>query len=204
MITIATFDNQADAHIAKGLLEAEGLSPSLGDSHLVQTDWLYSAALGGIKLQVPNGEAERARQLLSQDRSGELTDWPAEDNTGTDPENPDLPQGPAATDRWAALAHMAALAGAIVPFGHLLGPLLVWLWRRGESPGADLAGREAVNFQISITLYAGMLVVLVPDTAELAALVALFGLDMILVLVAAARTRRGLPFRYPLTLRVLL
>ena len=204
MITIATFDNQADAHIAKGLLEAEGLSPSLGDSHLVQTDWLYSAALGGIKLQVPAGEAERARQLLSQDRSGELGDWPGEDAGATDAGSLDTRQGATTTDRWAALAHMAALSGAIVPFGHLLGPLLVWLWRRGESPGADSAGREAVNFQVSVTLYAGILVVLIPDTGELAALVALFGLDMILVLLAAARTRRGLPFRYPLTLRVLL
>jgi hypothetical protein len=204
MITVATFDNQADAHIAKGLLEAEGLSPSLGDSHLVQTDWLYSAALGGIKLQVPAGEAERARQLLAQDHSGELGDWPAEDTSDTSPEGLDNAQALPTTERWAALAHMAALGGAIVPFGHLLGPLLVWLWRRNESAAADAAGREAINFQISVTLYAGVLTVLVPDTAELAALVALFGLDMTLVLLAAARTRRGLPFRYPLTLRVLL
>jgi hypothetical protein len=204
MITVATFDNQADAHIAKGRLEAEGLSPVLGDSHLVQTDWLYSAALGGIKLQVPAAEAERARQLLAQDRSDVLSDWSDEATETAGVGGSDAANGPAATDRWAALAHMAALAGAIVPFGHLLGPLLVWLWRRNESAATDAAGREAINFQISVTLYAGVLTVLVPDTAELAALVALFGLDMTLVLLAAARTRRGLPFRYPLTLRVLL
>lgn len=205
MITVATFENQADAHIAKGRLEAEGLSPVLGDSHLVQTDWLYSAALGGIKLQVPEMEAERARQLIDQDLSAELEilaheQWES-DAPGTDfPE----PEAFAAPDRWAALVHMAALAGALIPLGHLLGPLVAWLWRRGSSTEADTAGREAINFQATMTLYAGLLVVMLPRGTEVPVLLTLFSLDMVLVLVAASRTRRGLPHRYPFTLRVLL
>jgi hypothetical protein len=200
MITVATFDNQADAHIAKGRLEAEGLSPVLGDNHLVQTDWLYSAALGGIKLQVPSGEAERARQLLDQDLSAELEALAAAD-TGSGA--PDEPAPVPATDRWAGMVHMAALAGAVVPFGHLLGPLAVWLWRRAESPAVDRAGREAVNFQLSATLYAGLLALLLPAEGRTPILVTLFSLDLILVLVAGARSRRGLAFRYPLTLRLM-
>ncbi|MEF8792945.1 DUF4870 domain-containing protein [Thiohalorhabdus sp.] len=204
MITVASFENQADAHIAKGRLEAEGLSPVLGDSHLVQTDWLYSAALGGIKLQVPEMEAERARQLIDQDHSAELEGldqghWDAED-ADTDFQRPGAVDAP---DRWAALIHMAALGGAVIPFGHLLGPLVAWLWRRGTSPEADAAGREAINFQITVTLYAGILAVILPQGADVPVLVTLFSLDLALVLVAASRTRRGLAFRYPLTLRVL-
>jgi uncharacterized Tic20 family protein len=205
MITVASFENQADAHIAKGRLEAEGLSPTLGDSHLVQTDWLYSAALGGIKLQVPEMEAERARQLIDQDHSAELdglAQWQRE-GEGRDADlHPS--EGVAATDRWAALVHMAALAGAVVPLGHLLGPLLAWLWRRGSSPEADAAGREAINFQVTMTLYAGILALILPRGTEVPVLVTLFSLDLVLVLVAASRTRRGLPHRYPFTLRVLL
>ena len=202
MITVATFDNQADAHIAKGRLEAEGLSPVLGDNHLVQTDWLYSAALGGIKLQVPEAEAERARVLLTQDRSHELEgldDWVEAPPDGADTAPPAYP----VAYRWAVLAHAAALAGAIVPFGHLLGPTAVWLWRRSGSPAVDRAGRAAVSFQLSVTLYAALLVAVLPTGAERAALVVLFSFDLILVLVAAAHARRGEDFRYPLSLRLL-
>lgn len=204
MITVASFENQADAHIAKGRLEAEGLSPVLGDSHLVQTDWLYSAALGGIKLQVPEMEAERARQLIDQDHSAELEGLAQWQWEGEDPEAEAQGPGDVATpDRWAALVHMAALAGAVVPLGHLLGPLVAWLWRRGGSPEADAAGREAINFQITMTLYAGVLAVILPRGTEVPVLVTLFSLDLVLVLVAASRARRGLPHRYPLTLRIL-
>jgi hypothetical protein len=202
MITVATFDNQADAHIAKGRLEAEGLSPVLGDSHLVQTDWLYSAALGGIKLQVPESEAESARRILAQDRSEELEDLADWADAPPEAGGTALPAYPSAY-RWAVLTHAAALAGAIVPFGHLLGPTAVWLWRRADSPAVERAGREAVAFQLSVTLYALLLVVLLPSGAGRAGLVLLFSLDLILVLVAAARTRRGEDFRYPLSLRLL-
>jgi len=202
MITVATFDNQADAHIAKGRLEAEGLSPTLGDNHLVQTDWLYSAALGGIKLQVPEAEAERARSLLAQDLSRELEELHGSEQWAAEAEPPAAQPTPI-TDRWAGLAHLAALAGAVFPFGHILGPLAVWLWRRGASPAVDRAGREALDFQLSMTLYAGLIALILPHEARAPVLVTLFSVDMLLVLVAGSRSQRGLPHRYPLTLRIL-
>ncbi|HKJ72172.1 MAG TPA: DUF4870 domain-containing protein [Gammaproteobacteria bacterium] len=206
MITVAVFDNQADAHIALGRLQAEGLSPTLGDDHLVQTDWLYGAALGGIKLRVPDGEAERARRVLAEDHSSLLADWPEDEAAPARPAAGPAAAAEAVPDpgRWAALVHMAALSGALVPFGHLLGPLVVWLWRRRASPAVDAAGREALNFQVSMTLYAGLLAAALPVKAEIPALVLLFSLDLVLVLVAAARARRGRPYRYPVTLRILL
>lgn len=202
MITVASFDNQADAHIAKGRLEAEGLSPVLGDSHLVQTDWLYSAALGGIKLQVPEAQAERARAVLARDHSAELEeeDWAGPEAPPR--EGPDRAPSPAPC-RWAAVAHLAALAGAVIPFGHLLGPVAVWHWHRGGDPGADQAGREAVNFQLSLTVYAAAGAFLLPEEAVFPGLVLLFTVDVILVLVAAAHARTCQPHRYPLTLRFL-
>ena len=69
MVTIATYDFITDAEIARGRLQAEGIEAFLADQHLVQTDWLYSIAVGGIKLQV---EAARAEAILAQDFSGEL------------------------------------------------------------------------------------------------------------------------------------
>jgi hypothetical protein len=74
MITVARFDTMPDAHIAKGKLEAEGIPCLLLDEHLVQTDWLYAIAVGGIKLQVPEAHAERALAVLAADYSADQDD----------------------------------------------------------------------------------------------------------------------------------
>lgn len=52
-----------------GRLQAEGIPASLADQHLVQTDMLYSIAVGGIKLQVDSQYAARAREILATDYS---------------------------------------------------------------------------------------------------------------------------------------
>ena len=72
MVTIATFDFVTDAEIARGRLLAEGIRSDLVDQHLVQTDWLYSIAVGGIKLQVAEQDVERALAVLAHDYSAEL------------------------------------------------------------------------------------------------------------------------------------
>jgi hypothetical protein len=74
MITVATFDTMPDAYIAKGRLEVDGIACRLLDEHLVQTDWLYAIAVGGIKLQVAEEDVERALAYLAADYSGELDD----------------------------------------------------------------------------------------------------------------------------------
>lgn len=71
-ITIARFDTMPEAHIALGRLEAEGINAWLADEHLVQTDWLYSIAVGGIKLQVNSEDAARASAILAADYSDVL------------------------------------------------------------------------------------------------------------------------------------
>ena len=71
-IIIARFDSMPEAHIAMGRLEAEGIEAWLADEHLVQTDWLYSIAVGGIKLQVAAEDAQRASKILATDYSGRL------------------------------------------------------------------------------------------------------------------------------------
>ena len=72
MVTIATFDFLPQAEIARGRLRAEGIRCHLADQHLVQTDWLYSLAVGGIKLQVEAADAQQARAILEHDYSADL------------------------------------------------------------------------------------------------------------------------------------
>ena len=52
------------------------------------------------------------------------------------------------------LCHLAALSAFVgVPFGHVLGPLVVWLIKRNEIPMVEQQGKESLNFQISMTIY---------------------------------------------------
>jgi hypothetical protein len=74
LVTVAQFDMLPDARIAQGRLAAEGIPAYLADENLVQTDWLYSIAVGGIKLRVEPEYAERARRILATDYSGDLED----------------------------------------------------------------------------------------------------------------------------------
>ena len=73
-VTVASYDLMPLAHIAMGRLRAEGIPCALMDEHLVQTDWLYSIAVGGIKLQVSPEYEARAKQILATDYSADLDD----------------------------------------------------------------------------------------------------------------------------------
>lgn len=72
LVTVATFDKSTDAHIARGRLAAEGIAAVLFDENMVQMDWLYAIALGGIKLRVRRSDEARARRVLATDYSAEL------------------------------------------------------------------------------------------------------------------------------------
>lgn len=71
-VTVATYDRVIDAHIALGRLLAEGIEAQLFDDNMVQMDWLYSIALGGIKLRVARTDAKAARAVLETDYSAVL------------------------------------------------------------------------------------------------------------------------------------
>jgi hypothetical protein len=78
-VTVATYDNSTDAHIALGRLSAEGIEAVLFDDHMVQMDWLYAIALGGIKLRVTRGDEAAARKVLATDYSAVLSELDGDD-----------------------------------------------------------------------------------------------------------------------------
>lgn len=43
-----------DAHIIKRRLEAEGIPAYLTDDQYITMDWMFSQALGGVKVRAPN------------------------------------------------------------------------------------------------------------------------------------------------------
>lgn len=57
--------------------------------------------------------------------------------------------------KWAMLCHIAGLAGYVIPVvGNIVGPLVLWQLKKDEHPFVNEQGKEAVNFQISMAIYA--------------------------------------------------
>lgn len=104
-------------------------------------------------------------------------------------------------DVWAMACHLSAFAGYLLPFGHIIGPLIVWLIKGKQSPQVDRHGKEALNFQISMTIYLLISAVLVFAVIGIFLLAILSIADFILIIVAAVKTRSGEYYRYPLTIR---
>lgn len=127
-----------------------------------------------------------------------------------DPDGDDeyeLPPGfPSDSERnWAVFCHLGGFALYLLPFafGHILVPLVIWLTKRHDSAFIEENGREALNFQISVTIYAigaGALAFLL---IGLPLLFALAVFQFVLMVVASVRASQGEVYRYPLTLRLL-
>ncbi len=103
---------------------------------------------------------------------------------------------------WGMLCHLTALSVYIgVPFGNILGPLVVWLIKKEEHPFVDDQGRESLNFQISITIYIVISGILILVLIGIPLLITLAVLNLVLVIIASIKANDGEPYRYPLTIR---
>jgi uncharacterized Tic20 family protein len=105
---------------------------------------------------------------------------------------------------WNVLCHATALAGFFVPWaGHILGPLIVWLAKRGDSPEIDENGKESLNFQISMLIYNVIAGVLCLVLIGFILLAILHILNLVLVIIASIQTSEGKSYRYPMTIRLI-
>jgi uncharacterized Tic20 family protein len=103
---------------------------------------------------------------------------------------------------WTVLCHACALLGFFVPAaGHILGPLIVWLSKRGDSPEIDAHGKESLNFQISMLIYGVISGILCLIVIGFFLLALLHILNVVFVIVASIQASEGKLYRYPLTIR---
>jgi uncharacterized Tic20 family protein len=105
---------------------------------------------------------------------------------------------------WNVLCHATALAGFFVPWaGHILGPLIVWLAKRNDSPEINEHGKESLNFQISMLIYNVIAAVLCLVLIGFIILPILHILNLVLVIVASIQASEGKFYRYPITIRLI-
>jgi uncharacterized Tic20 family protein len=105
---------------------------------------------------------------------------------------------------WSAFCHASALLGILFHFpGHLLGPLIVWLYKRDVSPEIDAHGREALNFQISMLIYNVVAAFFCLVLIGFVFLAILWVLNAVFVIIASIQASDGKFYRYPMTIRFL-
>ncbi len=106
------------------------------------------------------------------------------------------------TRMWAMLCHLSALATYIgLPFGNIIGPLVVWMIKRETSPFVDDQGKEALNFNISMIIYGIVCAVLMLVVIGFFLLILLCIAHIVLTIIAAIKANNGETYRYPATIR---
>ena len=131
----------------------------------------------------------------------------------------------------AFLIHISAFAGFVFPFGQIITPLIAWQTLKDRSPFLDEQGKEAINFNLSYTLYAFILsIVLIPlffrsfftnfnsfnnfqlnldlSTNNLFSIMSLGSISVILylvgislIIIAALKAKEGESYKYPFTIK---
>ncbi len=105
---------------------------------------------------------------------------------------------------WAMFCHLAGL-GSFLPIAPILGgiiaPLIIWQIKKDNFVFVDEQGKEAVNFQISIVIYAIGAALLCFACIGFFLLPAVYIFDVVFLLIAAVKANNGEHYRYPLTIR---
>ena len=115
---------------------------------------------------------------------------------------PPNPESQART--WNMFCHLSALAGFVIPFGNILGPLLVWQIKKHEIPSVELHGKAALNFQITVLMAmiagvaAAVLLSFFCVGFLLFPVVMLIGLaGVVFAIIAGIKANNGEDYKYP-------
>jgi len=125
---------------------------------------------------------------------------------------------------WGVLVHLGGLIGmAIFSYiGNIIGALVMWLIKRNESAFIDNQGKEALNFQITLSFINVAIGLLISIRYGVWAfpriwrgnwdwdfgfsLVGLYGvvwlLNIIFSIIAAVKASNGVAYRYPISWRI--
>ncbi|MEY5005183.1 MAG: hypothetical protein RI969_271 [Verrucomicrobiota bacterium] len=116
-------------------------------------------------------------------------------------EPPSLPADPVPTQdekNLGLIMHVLSLVGF-----SLLGPLIVWLIKKDESPFINAQGRELLNFQLSFLIYT---IVCIPLCFVLIGIPLLIVVGIgafILTIIGLVKATEGKIYRFPVTIKML-
>jgi hypothetical protein len=124
-----------------------------------------------------------------------------------DPAGPTSPKPgapPTADERqWGMFAHLSSLVGLAVGGLTPLGPLIIWLVKKDQSPFVADQAKEALNFQIAIFIASLICVALAMVLIGFFLLPLLFIANIVYSIIAAMEANKGVAYRYPYTIRLI-
>ncbi|MEE4312409.1 MAG: DUF4870 domain-containing protein [candidate division KSB1 bacterium] len=104
---------------------------------------------------------------------------------------------------WAMLCHVSTIIGFVIPFGNILAPLVIWLIKKDEYPLVNDQGKEAVNFQITMTIAILISAFLTIILIGIPLLIALGIAWIVLIVIASMKSYEGEEYRYPYAIRLI-
>ncbi len=69
LTTVASYSFPHEAQIARAGLERAGIPAEVADEYTINMQWLYSLAIGGVKVKVPTELTQEALEVLNTDYS---------------------------------------------------------------------------------------------------------------------------------------
>jgi hypothetical protein len=87
LVTLWRYRDLPEAFVARSKLDSQEVWCVLVDDNIVRLDWFWSNAVGGVRLQVADDDAEYALSLLAEEIPAGFT----ADETGEDYQQPECP-----------------------------------------------------------------------------------------------------------------
>lgn len=168
LVTIATFGEAPQAHLARNALEAAGIQAAIADESLIGMDWLMSNAIGGVKVQVREEDAERAVAVLEeslgntdpvdpQQLAEEAEAEPPEDETLQSAGAVDPPEPVVALPNREDYARRFVFASILAVFCAPAAFYAVYLFMNAMFSDGELSSRGRMNLWIGSVLTVAML-----------------------------------------------
>ncbi|MHC4242379.1 MAG: DUF4870 domain-containing protein [Planctomycetota bacterium] len=152
----------------------------------------------------PEGQAPVAEQVSAEKPKSEapVEQEVCSEKAGTVNESPGSKEINKDARMWAMICHLSGLAGIILPTaGNIVVPLIIWQIKKDNNPFIDEQGKEAVNFQISMSIYLIASIILCFICVGAFLVVATIIVFFVFMLIAAVKANNGYHYRYPLTIR---
>jgi uncharacterized Tic20 family protein len=114
-------------------------------------------------------------------------------------------EGIATEKNLSIFCHLAAILGWILllptglPGGNILGPLILWILKKDTMPLVNEHGKEALNFQITVT---GAILLCIPLIVTMLFIPFIWLAALVLSVIGTVKASKGELYRYPLTIRL--
>lgn len=99
------------------------------------------------------------------------------------------------------LCHLLSFCGYIFPFGNVIGPLIIWVIKKDEDAFVDATGKEVLNFQISMSIYALICTLLIMVFIGIILLPIVIIANIIYTIIAAIKANEGHIYEYPFSIK---